>query len=47
MYCCKDKSYGDESDGVEVVLKLHPNRPLVLEEGLLDDFRDELGFIQT
>ena len=45
MYSCKDKSYRDESDGVEVALKLHPNSPLVLEEGLLNDFGDEYGFI--
>jgi len=45
MYGRKDKSYGDERDGVEVALKLHPNSPCVLEEGLLDDFGDELGFI--
>ena len=45
MYSCKDESYGDKSDGVEVALKLYSNGPLVLEEGLLDDFGDELGFI--
>ena len=45
MYGCKDESYGDESDGVEVALKLDPNGPIVLEEGILDDFGDELGFI--
>ena len=45
MYGCKDKSYCDESDGVEVVLKLDPNGPIVLEEGILDDFWDELGLI--
>ena len=45
MYSCKDKRYGDESDGVEVASKLHPNSPVVLEEGLLDDFGDELGFV--
>ena len=45
MYSCKDKSYGDQSDGVEAALKLNPNGPIVIEEGILDDFGDELGFI--
>ena len=45
MYSCKNKSYGDQSDGVEVALKLNPNGPIVLEEDILDHFRDELGFI--
>ena len=44
-YGCKDKSYGDQSDEVEVPLKFNPNGPIVLEEGILDDFGDELGVI--